>query len=681
MAWDGEGVTRNNRHEYLMLRNSRGTGATALQGLSTLESLGALVDGLLRWPNDWHVGFAFSYDVNMIVRDLPRRSLQRLHHNGWVTFANYRLRYRPHKQFTVQRYDRRDGRWRGGTVWDVFGFYQASFVTACMKNGVGDPEVLRAVQAMKRARATFKARDLEAIQQYCEKECELLVYLMRQLKRDMDGAELRVQRWDGAGAVAAALLAREGVKRFKEPAPPAPVLDAVQRAFAGGRIELLRYGHHQGEIHHYDLNSAYPAALRGVPCLAHGAWHHRGAASAAAGLGASVGGPAFALYRVRWAGRAGDRLHPFFWRGRDGRIFYPSSGEGWYWEPEVRAALAVGYTLDLHRLRDRQRRGLANVRALRASDGLGSDRELSALPGNMALQSLRGLGHQHRGPLSQVRQNPNGGAIVPEQRLTILESWTWEPRCDHQPFAFIPPLFEQRRIWKREGKGAEKVLKLGLNSLYGKCAQHVGGAEGQAPAWHQLEWAGWTTSVTRAALYTAAMQAPNDIVFLATDGIYSTAPLQLELGKQLGQWDYQQHEGLTAVQSGVYWVDNADGVDAYHRGFDPESISRARVLAGWRRGQRAITAHSTRFIGMGQALAGGQQWDRWRQWVAAPRLLQLSPLGTKRTDIALHPKPAAGLIPTAATEPDEGGLSAPAPLPWRADPLDIPDDDGEEAWL
>lgn len=648
VAWDGEGVTVRGRHRYIMLRSSANDGVTDAKGLSTRACLAALIAGFKASPNDWHVGFAFSYDVNMIVADIGRRNLIRLHRGRWVDWGGFRMRYRRAKSFTVQRFDGQS--WRGGTVWDTFGFFQASFVRACESYGVGDPEVRHAIAAMKTARSTFKAKDISAIESYCVDECRLLVELMTKLKGYLDDAGLRLVRWDGAGAVAASLMRREGVKPMKAEASP-NVQDAIQYAFAGGRIELVQYGHFKGEIHHYDINSAYPTALRVVPCLSHGKWRHLSGAEVQHRWTRQREPNVFGLYRIRWSFASGAPLYPFFWRAPDGRVFYPREGEGWYWWPEVDVAL-----------RSVRRMG-------------GRDEEHALLPVLPKRRRGADAGRAGRGVL--------------RGKVEVIESLTWESACDERPFHFIPPLFEQRRQWKKEGRGAEKVLKLGLNSLYGKCAQHVGGSHDEAPPWHQLEWAGYTTSATRAALFAAAMQAPESIVFLATDGIYSTKPLDVPLGKGLGEWDYQRHVGLTVVQSGVYWVDNDDGEVGYHRGFDPGSISRAAVLRGWRAGRETIVASSTRFIGMGQALAGPKQWARWRQWAASPRVLQLGPLGTKRMDVQLRPKPAAGLVPTVPYDPSLEGLgllSTPAGLPWRTLPgpppnIDESDDESEDALL
>lgn len=624
VAWDGEGVTVKGRHRYVMLRNSEHAGVTDGKGLTTKRCLDALLAGIAATPNAWHVGFAFSYDVNMIVGSFARPQLARLHAGRWVAWRNYRLRYRRAKSFTVQRHTA-DG-WRGGTIWDTFGFFQSSFVRACEAYDIGAPHVRAAVAAMKTARSAFRASDLAAIESYCESECELLVQLMWKLKSYFEEAGLKVNRWDGAGAVAAALMQREGVKAMKSAAPDA-VQDAVQYAFAGGRIELIQYGHAPNtEIHHYDLNSAYPAALEAVPCLSHGEWRHstdRGTAERASHARAAG---TFGVHRVRWHFATRHSLLPFFWRAPDGRILYPRSGEGWYWSPELASAIDFAHAV--------------------------------------------------------------GG------RLELIESWTWRPSCAHRPFGFIPLLFAQRLQWKRDGRGAEKVLKLGLNSLYGKCAQHVGGSADDGPAWHQLEWAGWTTSWTRAALFRAAWRAAErgGLIALATDGIYSLLPLPwLAIGAGLGEWSYQVHRGMTIVQSGVYWLDDHAPVRTtpFHRGFDAGSIQRDKVLAAWRAGKSSITAKATRFIGMGQALAGGDMMKKWRQWLAAPRELELTPLGTKRMLDLRFPRasPDRTLHPTVPYDRELEQLpmmSTAAHLPWRPlpGPLPLPSDvDSDDAVL
>ena len=93
---------------------------------------------------------------------------------------------------------------------------------------------------------------------------------------------------------------------------------------------------------------------------------------------------------------------------------------------------------------------------------------------------------------------------------------------DVKPFAFVPDLYNLRRKWKQLKIGAEKVLKFTINSFYGKLAQSIGGSEEHKPPYHNIGWAGYITSEIRAQMFNAIMQAPDKIISITIDGIYST---------------------------------------------------------------------------------------------------------------------------------------------------------------
>lgn len=635
-AWDGEGITSaDGTHQYVLLASYATNEAPGLasderarwdaQGLSTADIL-AHVCARARAldARTCHVIFGGSYDVNMWLRDVNPQQLARIWRGRWVIVGRsmrhpygYRVQYRPRRSLTVHELHR-DGTGTRVTLWDVWGFFQGTFVGALEKYGLPVPDHLR---AMKRARHHFRGAMRERIITYCLDECRLLCELMAHVREHLTTAQLNIKRWDGAGACAAALLHREGVREHQpRERPPEPVRRAIQHAYAGGRIELVQYGHApRTPLHHYDINSAYPSALRDVPSLAAGTWVHEREPGPVDG---------FTLFHVKWNFHdSASRCYPFFWRASNGNIFYPPLGESWVWTPELRAAL----------------------------DALDS----GALAGT----------------------------------VDILEAWRWVPAASHvgvRPFAFIDALFSQRAEWKRDGVGAEKMLKLALNSLYGKCAQHVGAVNGEAPRYHCLEWAGWTTASTRAALFAAACHAGDGTVMLATDGIFSTRDIpQLPISKQLGAWDYHCHAGATVVQSGVYWLDDRreDGTRVsvgFSRGFDKGSLSRPRIVSAWKERARTWDASLTRFVTMGAVVSGHAQRHHWRTWRTVPRVLALTPQGTKRTSLygprewvhvrgAAHSgaHPAYGYIPTAPVLPAAlfagDRLSTMYPLPWYAD--------------
>lgn len=181
-----------------------------------------------------------------------------------------------------------------------------------------------------------------------------------------------------------------------------------------------------------------------------------------------------------------------------------------------------------------------------------------------------------------------------------------------RPFEFVREVYDQRRIMKANGDGAQVALKLLLNSLYGKMAQRAGWERtGKAPTWHQLEWAGWVTSHTRAALFTLMTKIPYDkLIAVETDGLFTTCtPSELGIvdSKELGGWEITEHAELIYLQSGLYTKRAADDVWLLkYRGLDSDSVSadriveHARSLSGtpW----ETLDGTTTRFIGYRNAL-------------------------------------------------------------------------------
>lgn len=576
VAWDGEGVTdQSGKHKYIMLCNSLfGSSLINPAGLSTSDCLQQILEVGERNPKAIHVCFGASYDVNMILGDCARSEVEAIWDGHWTLICDgaYAVQYRARKSFSLRRGKPKYGNVAGkltrldsatGVVlWDVFGFFQSTFVEACEKYlGVDYPE-LEFIREQKQRRQQFTVDELADIERYCLLECRTLEALMIKLREYLEVAELPIKRWDGAGACAAALLQREKILDHKRDCMAA-VNDAAQYAYAGGRMELARYGHAPNTpVYHYDINSAYPTAMCRLPSLRSGEFI-RGEGSYQIGL-------PFSLYRIRF--RFNDCvMYPFFWRADNCSIYYPQEGEGWYWQPEVEAA------------REAMKQGI--------------------LSGDM----------------------------------TILESFHFVAKSSVSPFAFLPRLYEQRKQWKAEGIGAEKVLKLAINSLYGKTAQQAGGERtGGPPRYHQLEWAGYVTSYTRAMLYRAMLPALADrqIIMCATDGIYSLVPLPaLTLGDKLGQWEFAEHSGITVVQSGVYWTHDKDGQPrAFCRGFDRGSLHIDEIVKQWRRKKSSYDASLTRFVTMGSALAGRESFKRWREWRTVPRILSLTTEYTKRFD-------------------------------------------------
>jgi hypothetical protein len=140
-------------------------------------------------------------------------------------------------------------------------------------------------------------------------------------------------------------------------------------------------------------------------------------------------------------------------------------------------------------------------------------------------------------------------AIEFDSSIEVLAGFQFIPGCEHQPFSFVEDYYHRREEMKRNGDFGEKILKLGLNSIYGKLSQ----SKGKNPPFQQWIWAGLITSGTRAMLMSAIRQNPEAIIKVATDAVFSTEPLQLEYDEnRLGAWKTETLYDLLALGNGVY---------------------------------------------------------------------------------------------------------------------------------
>lgn len=249
-------------------------------------------------------------------------------------------------------------------------------------------------------------------------------------------------------------------------------------------------------------------------------------------------------------------------------------------------------------------------------------------------------------------------------KYSILEKWVLVPATHKRPFAFVPALYERRKALKAAGDGAHVGIKLGLNSMIGKCAQQVGWNKitGEAPTYHQLEWAGFVTSWCRAAVLKAAMQDLNAVIAFETDALFTSRKLNLPVSDRLGEWEISEFRSLTYAQSGLYfgtvWNPKKERWEevAKSRGADRGKVTREKVETAMRAGENLPVA-LTRFMGAGVALARGLAV--WRRWLTEPKVLNLSPLGKRAP---LRQELAEGWNLTYC--PVKGGKSSPFPIEW-----------------
>jgi hypothetical protein len=442
-------------------------------------------------------------------------------------------------------------------IYDLFSFFASSFVGALKKWKVGTPEQLAKIESGKGARGTFTLDNLQSdVIPYWKEELALLVELARALREILYAADIRPSKWHGPGALANTLYSKHKSELImpEYDSIPSRVLDAGQYSYAGGRFEAFRIGYYDGPIYSADINSAYPYAMSGLPNMATGGWIHVEGMPERAILQETT----VAMFHVRYV--------------------YGSE-----------AKRAIAYN------------GMPGAGHYRYASGTVHFRHKN--PGTwMHLPEFRNLIMQHD--------------LGMFESFDVHEAWIYIDDGT-RPFEWVKEIYAQRLVWKRDGNPAEKAAKLGINSLYGKLAQRVGGAAGK-PKWHNLEMAGHITSTCRAMLFEASWRQYSDLVAYQTDGIYSTRPmgsLPNGAGTALGQWECEEFSGMLHLQSGVYWLRDIQGnwlrpktrgVPQQHMGFDTAYTSLVE--------RTPLVVEQTQFIRFGLADMRRSGLALWRTW-------------------------------------------------------------------
>lgn len=227
------------------------------------------------------------------------------------------------------------------------------------------------------------------------------------------------------------------------------------------------------------------------------------------------------------------------------------------------------------------------------------------------------------------------------EQITVLSGYVFKPNNPTKPFSFLTEAYRQRNEFKKAGNDAQLVLKLGINSVYGKTAQGTIIRKGQTPKPPKFQsyfYAGYCTSLTRARIFEMAMRKPDKVIAFATDGVFATEKLTTddEDRNELGQWEYGEPFYLFWAQSGVYFaIAKEDGKNRISerahrktRGLGKSEVSFAKLRKQWYDIKNRMFASDTvsirRFIGLQYALHVKHMKD-WRKWVKIEKKLQLWP--------------------------------------------------------
>lgn len=245
-----------------------------------------------------------------------------------------------------------------------------------------------------------------------------------------------------------------------------------------------------------------------------------------------------------------------------------------------------------------------------------------------------------------------GEKIFPN--VHFREAWIYHSDCEHRPFERIPEWYRERLRIGKEGAGI--VLKLALNSCYGKLAQSVG----VDPPFQSQIWAGMVTSGTRAQILElmGKHRDLSNVLMIATDGIYtrekieSPIPLYTNTGeiygkdqdkpKPLGGWESKDiPNGMFAARPGIYFPldlspkELAKTIRARGVGRGSLIANWEKTVAAWRARESSVKiAKVSRFIGAKSSISVSWNGETpsfsrsplYGQWIEKPIEMTFDPL-------------------------------------------------------
>jgi hypothetical protein len=510
-------------------------------------------------------------------------------------------------------------------ICDTGGFWQTSFLNV-LSPGQWDSPVCTAEEyaEVERGKGDRDSAELgPEMAAYNRLENELLARAMDRLREGFEaiGVHLSPQQWFGPGQAAQKWMTNRLPKRGEwEETIPEWYLEAARKSYFGGWFEIFCHGYIERDVFEYDINSAYPATIRKLPCLLHGTYTR--------GTGGDCPDSDYCLVRCRAQSTGvGDSVWPAVGQGRrkkaspvfigsmlhrngKGGIARPRITEGWFWHNELQHCKRAGLVRDYE----------------------------------------------------------------------IYEWVNYEPCNCPPPLEDMEDLY-QRRLEVGKDTVLGKACKLVYNSAYGKFAQSVGNPRFGNPVYASRITSECRTTI--ANCIGSHPRGKEAVVMVATDAVFFLEEHpRIEVDNALGGFDCTVRRGLTVFKPGVYWdeatreairkgelpkfkargVSAKDfagelaGIDSQFRQWDPEgdtntfewpsakfksSFSMVSCLQAIRRGKwdtagRKAEANPAQSSDPYQK-RDGLYWDRkWKVWRSEPPAARWS-LELDDWDCVSHP--------------------------------------------
>ena len=643
VGYDSEGINHKIgdkiEHRTSFIANSEGDEIVYPHGIPASEGYKIWIPYLyntgVKYKSAIKIWYYASYDWTMMLKGLEEYKLQEIYDRGCRKYTyirigedEYKIKILPRTSLTIakckytfEEYQVVRGIYEDAgmkppsntehviTFYDIAKFYQQSFVQTIVKILGKDYPILKQIQAGKNKRGSETHHTKETAE-YCRAELKALVLIAEDLKRDLIEIDLPIRHWNGPGSIASAIMKKHDMLQYKND----PML-------------------------FYQQDKDNPQVLGDPTPL--------GEAVLSAFYGARIEMIQYGTCKDTHDYDLNSCYPEFLSQAPS---FHPDHGEWMHIQPYGGIQLKdidrlSPYSLLLIRYNGDKKQPFHPFSHRAAHGSIWFPPKTEGWHHYCEVKALLDSNYKN-------------------YELQILDCWSWEPTpTAPKPWKqLVNTLYLERKQFQKQGKGAEKVIKLGLNSLYGKIAQRIGANRDYVineiglPATQDLYIAGFITANARSALYGAAMKKPDAIISFATDGLTCTEKLPgMNLGANLGQWEYKHWNALSQfMMAGCYHLRDSEGnYKLGSRGYRPKMEAEGWfkfIEASWKAGKTNIVINQTVFYALGLALTRKDPLTKLGEWEEVSRSIEINNLSKKRRPLGRQTNPHKGLRLSRPTE-------------------------------
>lgn len=279
------------------------------KGLSYQECF----DFLLKHSKKYNYFFRIDYDINMIIKDLPKDKIIELFDKNETVYKKYSLKYFRHKIFSINN----------KKFYDIANFFQTSLLRniEILNIDLTDKEK-KFVEFMKKQRANFNLKDKNKIIEYSLLENKIGIKIVNKIY-NLIPDDLKTYALYGSSSLANKFLKQQQIKRsflFSN--------KIFEFAYFGGRMECLKIGKFEN-VYKYDINSAYPNIIKDLrEPIKFEVKKYSGEKIIETNI-----------YHIEFNHKTANEIGCFPVRLKNGYLVFPKSGSGYYYGCEIFQAI------------------------------------------------------------------------------------------------------------------------------------------------------------------------------------------------------------------------------------------------------------------------------------------------------------------------------------------------------